>query len=78
LFVLYLFFTLIANILNLQIAVFCNIILVLYLLLIFFHSGIINKSVKIAFLSILTSIVQLVAYGFGFIQDLGKSLFKLR
>jgi glycosyltransferase involved in cell wall biosynthesis len=78
LFVLCVFFTLIANILNWQLAVLCNLLFGIYLLLIFFHSGIINKSVKIAFLSILTSIVQLVAYGLGFMQDLGKSLFKVR
>jgi len=75
LFTVFLFFTIVANTFNLRIADLCNLLLAVYILLIFFHSWIVNKSVKIAFLSIFTSIVQLVAYGLGFIQDFWKSLF---
>ena len=44
----------------------------LYFLLIFFHALSINKSIKIAFLSVIASFIQLTAYGLGFIQDLVK------
>ncbi|MDB5158024.1 MAG: glycosyltransferase [Mucilaginibacter sp.] len=62
-------FTLISNIFNWPIAVLCNIITLLIILLIFFHSLSKNKSVKIAFLSVLASFIQLTAYGLGFMQD---------
>jgi len=75
LFTIFLFFTIVANIFNLQIADLCNLLLAGYVVLIFFHSGIVNKSLKVAFLSIFTSLVQLVAYGLGFMQDYWKSLF---
>jgi glycosyltransferase involved in cell wall biosynthesis len=77
-FVIFLLFTILTNLFNLKIARLCDALLVIYLLLIFFHSAIVNKSAKIAFLSILTSIVQLVAYGLGFMQDLGKNLFRVK
>lgn len=43
-----------------------------YFLLIFFHSWIKNKSVKVAFLSIIAAFIQLTAYGLGFMEDLWK------
>src|SRR6201996_7339670 len=67
-----LLFTLIANILSWPIAVVCNIILLLYILLIFFHALYKNKSAKIAFLSIIASFTLLIAYGLGFMQDFWK------
>lgn len=65
-------FTLVANILQWPIAQLCNVLLAVYILLIFFHALTQNKSLKIAFLSIITSFIQLVAYGFGFMQDFWK------
>ncbi|RYY35354.1 MAG: glycosyltransferase [Sphingobacteriaceae bacterium] len=71
-FTLFIGFTLLLNILQLPIAVLCNILLAVYFLLIFFHSLVVNKSLKIAFLSIATAFVQLTAYGLGFMQDFWK------
>lgn len=47
-------------------------LLALFTLLIFFHSWQVNKSLKVAFLSIIAAYVQLIAYGLGFMQDLVK------
>jgi glycosyltransferase involved in cell wall biosynthesis len=71
-FTLCVFFTAIANIFGWPIATLCNAIAVLLILLIFFHSLSKNKSVKIAFLSVLASFIQLTAYGLGFMQDFWK------
>jgi glycosyltransferase involved in cell wall biosynthesis len=71
-FTLGLLFTLIANILSWPIAKLCNLILALIILLIFFHAWWQNKSVKVAFLSIIASFTQLIAYGLGFMQDFWK------
>ena len=71
-FTLGIFFILIANILQWPIALLCNFAYALFTLLIFFHSWWRNKSVKVAFLSIVSSFIQLTAYGLGFIQDLFK------
>jgi glycosyltransferase involved in cell wall biosynthesis len=71
-FTLGLLFTIIANLLGWVIAVLCNIIVALIILLIFFHSLWQNKSAKIAFLSIIAAFTQLTAYGLGFIQDYWK------
>jgi len=65
-------FSLIANILRWPIAVICNFFLALLVLLIFFHAWWRNKSVKVAFLSIIASFTQLIAYGLGFMQDFWK------
>jgi len=64
--------TLIFNLLGWQIAILANIILAVYILLIFFHAWWKNKSVKIAFLSIIAAFTQLIAYGLGFMQDFWK------
>ena len=71
-FTLSLLFTIVANIFNWRIAQLCNIVLTLIILLIFFHSLIKNKSAKIAFLSLIASFIQLIAYGLGFMQDFWK------
>lgn len=73
-FTLCVIFTLIANIFGWSIAILCNIIAALIILLIFFHSLSKNKSVKIAFLSVLASFIQLTAYGLGFMQDVWRRL----
>jgi hypothetical protein len=41
-------------------------------MLIFFHSWQVNKSLKVAFLSIIAAFIQLTAYGLGFMQDFIK------
>jgi glycosyltransferase involved in cell wall biosynthesis len=71
-FTLSLLFTIISNIFNWQIAQLCNFVLALIILLIFFHSWSKNKSAKVAFLSIIASFIQLIAYGLGFMQDFCK------
>lgn len=64
--------TLIFNLLSLKIAILANILSAVYILLIFFHAWWKNKSVKIAFLSIIAAFTQLIAYGLGFMQDFWK------
>ncbi|WP_295798074.1 glycosyltransferase [Mucilaginibacter sp.] len=77
-FTLSLMFTAVANVFGWPIALLCNFILALIILLIFFHSLVKNKSVKIAFLSLIASFIQLTAYGLGFMQDFIKRvIFKL-
>ncbi|QNK63068.1 glycosyltransferase [Pedobacter sp. PAMC26386] len=49
-------------------------LLLVYFMLIFFHSLVLNKSLKVAFLSIISSFIQLTAYGLGFIQDFFKRI----
>jgi len=71
-FTLSLMFTAVANVFGWPIALLCNFILALIILLIFFHSLVKNKSVKIAFLSLIASFIQLTAYGLGFMQDFIK------
>jgi len=71
-FTLGIFFSLIANILRWPIAELCNFAYLLFVLLIFFHSWWKNKSVKVAFLSVIAAFTQLIAYGFGFMQDFWK------
>ena len=77
-FTLSLIFTALANAFGWPIALLCNFILALVILLIFFHSLVKNKSVKIAFLSLIASFIQLTAYGLGFMQDFIKRvIFKI-
>ncbi|MDN3546798.1 glycosyltransferase [Mucilaginibacter aquaedulcis] len=64
--------TLIFNLLSWQIAILANFILAIFTLLIFFHAWLVNKSVKIAFLSVVAAFTQLIAYGLGFMQDFWK------
>ena len=65
---------LILNILHSPLAYAGNLFLLVYFMLIFFHSLILNKSLKVAFLSIISSFIQLTAYGLGFIQDFIKRI----
>lgn len=73
-FTLWLFFSLLANLFNWPISELCNVLLAIFILLIFFHSWIRNKSAKVAFLSIFAAFVQLTAYGLGFMQDFWKRI----
>ncbi len=72
LFTIFLLLSLILNLLDYSLAELCNTLIAIYILLIFFHSWAVNKSAKVAFLSIIASFVQLTAYGLGFIEDLWK------
>ncbi|WP_121811824.1 glycosyltransferase [Mucilaginibacter kameinonensis] len=64
--------TIILNLLGSPLAAIGNFILLIFTLLIFFHAWWKNKSLKIAFLSIVAAFTQLIAYGLGFIQDFWK------
>jgi glycosyltransferase involved in cell wall biosynthesis len=64
--------TVLINIFYWPLAYLCNFILLIYLMLIFFHSWQVNKSLKVAFLSIIAAFIQLTAYGLGFMQDFFK------
>lgn len=52
----------------------CNFFFLLFFVLIFFHAWQVNKSIKIAFLSVVASFIQLFAYGLGFLQDFFKRI----
>jgi len=73
-FTLFLAFSIIANIIRWPIALICNIVIAGIILLIFFHAWWKNKSLKIAFLSIIASFTLLIAYGLGFMQDFCKRI----
>lgn len=73
-FTLFLLLSLFFNLFNSALAELCNTLLAIYILLIFFHSWNVNKSSKVAFLSIAASMVQLTAYGLGFMQDFCKRI----
>ena len=73
-FTLFLAFTVVVNLLNQPVAMLCNILFTVFILLIFFHSVVKNKSAKVAFLSVIAAFIQLTAYGLGFMQDFWKRL----
>jgi glycosyltransferase involved in cell wall biosynthesis len=73
-FTLFIIFTIIPNIFIRPLGILCDIILVIIILLIFFHSWWKNKSAKIAFLSVIAALIQLTAYGLGFMQDFWKRI----
>ncbi len=74
LFVIFLLLTLLANLFVPQISKLFNVMLAIFVLLVFFHSWVTNRSAKVAFLSIIASFIQLIAYGIGFMQDLWKEV----
>jgi len=65
-------FTLLMNVLYPPIAYICNFFILLYFGMIFLHSLVVNKTIKVASLSVIAAFIQLTAYGLGFIQDLVK------
>ena len=65
---------LLCNVLYAPLGYFCNFVFLLIFMLIFFHAWQVNKSIKIAFLSVIASFIQLTAYGLGFIQDFFKRI----
>lgn len=74
LFTLFLMLSLILNAISNPIAELSNTLIAIFILLIFFHSWKVNKSAKVAFLSIAAAFVQLTAYGIGFMQDFWKRI----
>ncbi|RZK39691.1 MAG: glycosyltransferase [Pedobacter sp.] len=64
--------TLLLNIIYPPLGMLGNVLVLMYFMLIFFHAWKVNKSIKIAFLSVIASFIQLTAYGLGFIQDFWK------
>jgi len=64
--------TIVLNVVYWPLAFFCNLLVFFYFMLIFFHAWQLNKSIKIAFLSVIASFIQLTAYGLGFMQDFWK------
>ena len=71
-FTLFLITALILNLVNVPLATLCNVMLAIYILLIFFNAWLKTKSAKIAFLSVMASFILLIAYGLGFMQDFYK------
>jgi glycosyltransferase involved in cell wall biosynthesis len=71
--------SILVNIFYWPLAFVCNFLILVYFMLIFFHSWQVNKSLKVAFLSIIAAFIQLTAYGLGFMQDFIKRVvFKQR
>lgn len=66
--------TILSNVMFQPLAYVCNFFFLLYFVLIFFHALKVNKTIKIAFLSIIASFIQLTAYGLGFMQDFVKKV----
>jgi glycosyltransferase involved in cell wall biosynthesis len=73
-FTLGVFITLLLHAIYLPLAYICDAGIVFYFLLIFIHSWVATRSLKVAFLSIIASFIQLFAYGMGFIQDFFKRI----
>lgn len=71
-FVILLVIAFLLNVFSFPLAVLANFFLSCYILLLFFHSWSKTGSLKVAFLSVAAAFIQLIAYGFGFIQDLWK------
>lgn len=71
-FTCFVLFSVLMNIIWPALAYICDFILLVYFVMIFFHSWQVNKSVKVAFFSIIASFIQLTAYGLGFMQDFFK------
>jgi len=67
-------FTILLNLFYPPLARYADAFFALYFLLIFFHAFLLNQSIKIAFLSVIASFIQLTAYGLGFMQDFWKRL----
>ncbi|RZM24601.1 MAG: glycosyltransferase [Pedobacter sp.] len=65
-------FTVLANLFYAPLGHVCNYFILVYFMLIFFHAWQVNKSLKVAFLSIIAAFIQLTAYGLGFMQDFLK------
>lgn len=62
----------------LNLAMLSDVFIVVYTFLIFFHSWIKTRRLRVAALSVVAAYVQLIAYGLGFMQDLWKRVFLKR
>ena len=71
-FTLFLVLTMVLNLVNVPLSTLCNVLLAVYILLIFFHAWFKTNTAKVAFLSIIASFILLIAYGLGFMQDFYK------
>ncbi len=71
-FTLFLLFALFLALSGAALSIISNFILLIFIMLIFFDSWNKNKSLKVGFLSIFASFIQLTGYGFGFLQDIIK------
>jgi glycosyltransferase involved in cell wall biosynthesis len=69
-----LIFTLLLHLISKPFAYICDAGILIYFVMIFIHSWMVNRSLKVAFLSIIASFIQLFAYGLGFIQDFFKRI----
>jgi glycosyltransferase involved in cell wall biosynthesis len=69
-----LIFTLLLHLIYKPFAYICDAGILIYFVMIFIHSWMVNRSLKVAFLSIIASFIQLFAYGLGFIQDFFKRI----
>lgn len=74
LFTLFMVFSILLAVFRHSISVISNLLLALYVLLLFFHSLVVTKSAKVAILSIFAAFIQLAAYGLGFMQDFWKRI----
>ena len=66
------FVSILINMFYWQLAFVCNFLILVYFMLIFFHSWQVNQSLKVAFLSMIAAGIQQTAYGLGFMQDFIK------
>lgn len=64
--------TLLLHLIYLPLAYLCDAGIIIFFLLIFFHSWKVNRSLHVALLSMVAAFIQLSAYGLGFIQDFIK------
>jgi glycosyltransferase involved in cell wall biosynthesis len=69
-----LFCTLLLHLIYPPLAYICDAGILIFFGLIFVHSWTVNRSLKVALLSIEASFIQLFAYGMGFIQDFFKRI----
>lgn len=68
------FISLLLHVIYLPLAYICDAGIAFYFLLIFIHSWVVTRFLRVALLSIIASFIQLFAYGLGFIQDFFKRI----
>lgn len=73
-FALFLIFTVLTGLFNSRLGALCLALQGLFCLLVFGHSYLINRSMRVAAESIIAAYIQLLGYGFGFIQDFWKKI----
>lgn len=73
-FTIFLIFIFLINVFSPHLGTIFNLLLLSFILLIFFDSFLKNKKLNVAFLSVIASFTQLIAYGLGFIEDFIKRI----